>query len=84
MEVRWGGRGSTEEGSKLEFAKEAKITEPPTPEPAPETPSGVQTPHALQVLGSWLARVYGRVAVMRPQPGETGRCMNFKREKSLP
>ncbi|XP_076852763.1 uncharacterized protein LOC143508088 [Brachyhypopomus gauderio] len=38
----------------------------------------------LDALGVWLRRGYDRVSVMRPQPGEQGRCMNFTRVKSCP
>ncbi|GAA6096994.1 anthrax toxin receptor 1 isoform X1, partial [Tachysurus ichikawai] len=100
MEVRWGDKGSTEEGAKLEKAKNARVTLPdveyefefiasrtlnngarkPIPPPKWYTPIKGK----LDALFVWLRRGYDRVSVMRPKPGEKGRCMNFSRVKSYP
>ncbi|XP_062410765.1 anthrax toxin receptor 1-like [Sardina pilchardus] len=38
----------------------------------------------IDALWVWLRRGYDRVSVMRPQPGEKGRCISFSRVKSYP
>uniref|UniRef100_A0AAY4ANW1 Anthrax toxin receptor 1 n=1 Tax=Denticeps clupeoides TaxID=299321 RepID=A0AAY4ANW1_9TELE len=98
MEVRWGDKGSTEEGAKLEKAKNARVK---MPEHEYELPSmatlnnGMRKPirhqkwyspikGKLDALWVWLRKGYDRVSVMRPQPGEKGRCINFTRVKSCP
>ncbi|KAM8866399.1 anthrax toxin receptor 1 isoform 1-T1 [Synchiropus picturatus] len=98
MEVRWGEKGSTEEGAKLEKAKNAKVkmpeqeyTDPPTRvlnngmyrAPGPQKwYSPIQS--KLDALWTLLKRGYDRVSVMRPHPGDKGRCINFTRIKSPP
>uniref|UniRef100_A0A8C9SMZ5 Anthrax toxin receptor 1 n=1 Tax=Scleropages formosus TaxID=113540 RepID=A0A8C9SMZ5_SCLFO len=84
MEVRWGEKGSTEEGAKLEKAKNARVK---MPEQEFEMPSvrtlnnGVRKPHRppkwyspikgkLDALWVLLRKGYQRVSVMRPQPGD--------------
>ncbi|KAK2823669.1 hypothetical protein Q7C36_020269 [Tachysurus vachellii] len=100
MEVRWGDKGSTEEGAKLEKAKNARVTLPDVEYEFEFTPSrtlnnGARKPiprpkwytpikGKLDALFVWLRRGYDRVSVMRPKPGEKGRCMNFSRVKSYP
>ncbi|XP_053501979.1 anthrax toxin receptor 1 [Ictalurus furcatus] len=100
MEVRWGDKGSTEEGAKLEKAKNARVTLPDVEYEFEFTPSrtlnnGMRKPISapkwytpikgkLDALCVWLRRGYDRVSVMRPKPGEKGRCMNFTRVKSYP
>ncbi|XP_020492559.2 ANTXR cell adhesion molecule 2b [Labrus bergylta] len=95
MEVRWGQKGSTEEGSRLEKAKNAVITLPdeveepiilrPPPRPPPvynlPTQSKWYTPikGRFDALLALLRRQYDRVAIMRPTPHDKGRCMNFSR-----
>ncbi|XP_076006754.1 anthrax toxin receptor 1 [Genypterus blacodes] len=98
MEVRWGEKGSTEEGAKLEKAKNAKVK---MPEQEFEYPSmrvlnnGMRKPpeprkwyspikSKLDALWVLLRRGYDRVSVMRPHPGDKGRCMNFTRIKPNP
>ncbi|XP_068130909.1 anthrax toxin receptor 1 isoform X2 [Hyperolius riggenbachi] len=95
MEVRWGEKGSTEEGAKLEKAKNARVK---MPEQEYEFPSpkilnsGYGKPNAsrkwyspikgkLDALWVLLQKGYSRVSIMRPQPGDKGRCINFTREK---
>ncbi|KAM9311961.1 anthrax toxin receptor 1 [Gastrophryne carolinensis] len=95
MEVRWGERGSTEEGAKLEKAKNARVK---MPEQEYEFPSpkilninygksgGSRKWYSpikgkLDALWVLLQKGYSRVSIMRPQPGDKGRCINFTREK---
>ncbi|KAG7271525.1 hypothetical protein CRUP_007514 [Coryphaenoides rupestris] len=94
MEVRWGEKGSTEEGARLEMAKNAVISLPeedeepmirrPTPKAAPVNQSAENkwyTPIKGRVDALWalLRRQYGRVSLMRPTSAEKGRCMTFNR-----
>nr|XP_056705775.1 anthrax toxin receptor-like [Euleptes europaea] len=96
MEVRWGDRGSTEEGAKLEKPKNAVIKLPEHEfepwEPKPKRPHVPKSPTQrrwytpikgkLDALWALVRRGYDQVSLMRPQPGDTGRCMNFTRVKS--
>ncbi|XP_053729875.1 anthrax toxin receptor 1-like [Synchiropus splendidus] len=97
MEVRWGDKGSTEEGAKLEKAKNARVVMPAQEyEPAPSRsychtykPSYQQTWYSpikgkLDALCVYLRKGYDRVSVMRPLPGDKGKCINFTRSRSLP
>ncbi|XP_030633759.1 anthrax toxin receptor 1 isoform X2 [Chanos chanos] len=98
MEVRWGEKGSTEEGAKLEKAKNARVKMPEQEFEAPPVRilnNGMRKPPSphkwyspikgkLDALWVLLRKGYDRVSVMRPQPGEKGRCMNFTRIKSNP
>ncbi|XP_059496254.1 anthrax toxin receptor 1-like isoform X1 [Stegostoma tigrinum] len=94
MEVRWGDKGSTEEGAKLEKPKNAVIKmpdqefEPLDPRPCkPRRPPPEQrkwyTPvkGKLDALWALFRRGYDQVSLMRPQPGDQGRCINFTRVK---
>uniref|UniRef100_A0AAV2MQS7 Anthrax toxin receptor n=1 Tax=Knipowitschia caucasica TaxID=637954 RepID=A0AAV2MQS7_KNICA len=79
MEVRWGEKGSTEEGARLEMAKNAKISIPedaeepmvprqkPRPGPAPQQHKWY-TPikGRMDALWALLRRQYDRVSLMRP------------------
>lgn len=96
MEVRWGEKGSTEEGAKLEKAKNAKVKMPDqeyVDAPTRVLNNGMQKPPGprkwyspiqskLDALWVLLRKGYDRVSVMRPHPGDKGRCMNFTRMKS--
>lgn len=98
MEVRWGQKGSTEEGSRLEKAKNAVVTLPEEEEEPiirrpPPRPPPVYTPPPqskwytpikgrLDALLALLRRQYDRVAIMRPTPQDKGRCINFTRVQS--
>uniref|UniRef100_A0A3P9L2R1 Anthrax toxin receptor 1 n=1 Tax=Oryzias latipes TaxID=8090 RepID=A0A3P9L2R1_ORYLA len=97
MEVRWGDKGSTEEGAKLEKAKNARVVmpaqefDPPPPRQHYHThksfrPQKWYSPikGKLDALCVFLRKGYDRVSVMRPQPGEKGRCINFTRSQSYP
>ncbi|XP_057687484.1 anthrax toxin receptor 1-like [Corythoichthys intestinalis] len=98
MEVRWGEKGSTEEGAKLEKAKNAKVKMPEqefVQSPMRVLNNGMQKPlgthkwyspiqNKLDALWDLLRKGYNRVSVMRPHPGDKGRCMNFIRMKSAP
>ncbi|XP_684145.3 anthrax toxin receptor 1 isoform X2 [Danio rerio] len=98
MEVRWGDKGSTDEGAKLEKAKNARVKMPEEEFEFPTTRTlnnGMRKPISpqkwyspikgkLDALWVWLRRGYDRVSVMRPQPGEKGRCMKLTRVKSCP
>uniref|UniRef100_A0A670J0Q2 Anthrax toxin receptor 1 n=1 Tax=Podarcis muralis TaxID=64176 RepID=A0A670J0Q2_PODMU len=96
MEVRWGERGSTEEGAKLEKAKNARVKMPeqeyefPEPRNLGNNMRRSSSPHKwyspikgkLDALWVLLRKGYDRVSVMRPQPGDKGRCINFTRVKT--
>ncbi|KAM9329049.1 anthrax toxin receptor 2 [Gastrophryne carolinensis] len=96
MEVRWGDKGSTEEGARLEMAKNAVVTMPeeedelmqPKPQKSKPTSPMHQTKWytpikgRLDALWALLRRQYDRVSLMRPQQGDEGRCMNFSRVPS--
>ncbi|XP_051866188.1 ANTXR cell adhesion molecule 2a [Pristis pectinata] len=92
MEVRWGDKGSTEEGARLEMAKNAVVTVPgfeeePLAPRRPNSSTSAQTPPKwydpikgrLDALWALLRRQYDRVSLMRPQNGDEGRCINFSR-----
>ncbi|XP_006872954.1 PREDICTED: anthrax toxin receptor 2 isoform X1 [Chrysochloris asiatica] len=93
MEVRWGDKGSTEEGARLEKAKNAVVTIPEEAEgpvnPRPPRPKPIHQPPQtkwytpikgrLDALWALLRRQYDRVSLMRPQEGDEGRCINFSR-----
>uniref|UniRef100_A0A674PCH3 Anthrax toxin receptor n=1 Tax=Takifugu rubripes TaxID=31033 RepID=A0A674PCH3_TAKRU len=88
MEVRWGEKGSTEEGARLEKAKNAVVT---VPEEEPEQPMS-RRPTAsaahhqtqnkwytpikgrLDALWALLRRQYDRVSLMRPTSEDKVRC----------
>ncbi|XP_075929476.1 anthrax toxin receptor 1-like isoform X1 [Petromyzon marinus] len=95
MEVRWGDKGSTEEGAKLEKPKNAVIklpeeefeplrTGPSKPKHQRQPPRKWYTPIKGKLDAIWvlLRRGYDRVSLMRPQQGDKGRCINFTRVKS--
>uniref|UniRef100_A0AAR2J7M6 VWFA domain-containing protein n=1 Tax=Pygocentrus nattereri TaxID=42514 RepID=A0AAR2J7M6_PYGNA len=98
MEVRWGEKGSTEEGAKLEKAKNARVKMPEQEfedPPARILNNGMRKPQGsrkwyspikgkLDALWVLLKKGYDRVSIMRPQPGDKGRCMNFTRIKNTP
>ncbi|XP_057675680.1 anthrax toxin receptor 1 [Corythoichthys intestinalis] len=98
MEVRWGDKGSTEEGAKLEKAKNARVVMPEEEpdEPAPPRPRYHvrRSVHShkwyspikgkLDALWVFLRRGYDRVSIMRPHPGDKGKCINWTRSKSYP
>ncbi|XP_029920927.1 ANTXR cell adhesion molecule 2b [Myripristis murdjan] len=95
MEVRWGEKGSTEEGARLEKAKNAVVTMPeeedePVIRRPPPRPPPVYTPppqskwytpikSRFDALLALLRRQYDRVAIMRPTQHDKGRCINFTR-----
>uniref|UniRef100_A0A4W6BIV1 Anthrax toxin receptor n=1 Tax=Lates calcarifer TaxID=8187 RepID=A0A4W6BIV1_LATCA len=92
MEVRWGQKGSTEEGSRLEKAKNAVVTmpdeveEPIIPRPPPRPPPVYSPPTQskwytpikgrFDALLALLRRQYDRVAIMRPTPHDKVRNMD--------
>ncbi|XP_060787297.1 anthrax toxin receptor 1 isoform X2 [Neoarius graeffei] len=94
--VRWGEKGSTEEGAKLEKAKNARVKMPEQEFETPQTRvlnNGMHKPPSprkwyspikgkLDALWVLLKKGYDRVSIMRPQPGDKGRCMNITRIKS--
>ncbi|XP_031154042.1 ANTXR cell adhesion molecule 2b isoform X2 [Sander lucioperca] len=77
MEVRWGQMGSTEEGSRLEKAKNAPVYNPPSQYKWYTPIKG-----RFDALRALLRRQYDRVAIMRPTPQDKGRCINFTRVQS--
>ncbi|KAI3363165.1 hypothetical protein L3Q82_011817 [Scortum barcoo] len=94
MEVRWGEKGSTEEGAKLDKPKNAVVKMPeqefepyePKPRKLPRRPPQQRrwyTPiqGKLDALWALFRRGYDQVSLMRPQPGDQGRCINFQRVK---
>uniref|UniRef100_A0A3Q3LNK5 ANTXR cell adhesion molecule 1b n=1 Tax=Mastacembelus armatus TaxID=205130 RepID=A0A3Q3LNK5_9TELE len=96
MEVRWGDKGSTEEGAKLEKAKNARVVMPAQEfDPPPSRPYYMNKPirpqkwyspikGKLDALCVFLRKGYDRVSVMRPHPGDKGRCITFTRSESYP
>ncbi|XP_072279288.1 anthrax toxin receptor-like [Pyxicephalus adspersus] len=96
MEVRWGDKGSTEEGAKLEKPKNAVIKLPEQEfepwEPKPKKSSTRRGPQErkwyspikgkLDAIWALLRRGYDQVSLMRPQAGDKGRCINFTRVKA--
>ncbi|XP_042253399.1 anthrax toxin receptor 1 isoform X1 [Thunnus albacares] len=95
MEVRWGGKGSTEEGAKLEKPKNAVVKMPEQEyepfEPKPKKSHNKKPPQSrkwytpirgkLDAIWALFRRGYDQVSLMRPQPGDHGRCINFTRVK---
>lgn len=95
MEVRWGGKGSTEEGAKLEKPKNAVVKMPEQEyepyEPKPKKSHNKKAPQnrkwytpirgKLDAIWALFRRGYDQVSLMRPQPGDNGRCINFTRVK---
>uniref|UniRef100_A0A3B4VMT6 Anthrax toxin receptor 1 n=1 Tax=Seriola dumerili TaxID=41447 RepID=A0A3B4VMT6_SERDU len=94
MEVRWGEKGSTEEGAKLDKPKNAVVKMPeqefepyePKPRKPPRRPPQQRrwyTPikGKLDALWALFRRGYDQVSLMRPQPGDEGRCIRFQRVK---
>ncbi|XP_062860092.1 anthrax toxin receptor 1 [Trichomycterus rosablanca] len=95
MEVRWGGKGSTEEGAKLEKPKNAVVKMPEQEfepfEPKPKKSGNKNLPQnrkwyspirgKLDAIWALFRRGYDQVSLMRPQPGDHGRCINFTRVK---
>ncbi|XP_061529524.1 ANTXR cell adhesion molecule 2a isoform X2 [Phycodurus eques] len=95
MEVRWGEKGSTEEGARLEKAKNAVVSMPedaeepmvkrPTPKPDASSfhrrDNKWYTPikGRLDALWALLRRQYDRVSLLRPTSADKGRCVNFNR-----
>ncbi|XP_057211869.1 ANTXR cell adhesion molecule 2a isoform X1 [Triplophysa rosa] len=93
MEVRWGEKGSTEEGARLEMAKNAVVSIPEeADEPMikkPKSPPPTYNQHEskwytpirgrLQALWALLRRQYDRVSLMRPTTADKGRCIHFSR-----
>lgn len=93
MEVRWGEKGSTEEGARLEAAKNAvikvpeEVEEPMIKKPNRPTPSSHTSESKwytpikgrMDALWALLKRQYDRVSLMRPTSADKGRCMNFNR-----
>uniref|UniRef100_A0A671PZB9 Anthrax toxin receptor 1-like n=1 Tax=Sinocyclocheilus anshuiensis TaxID=1608454 RepID=A0A671PZB9_9TELE len=86
MEVRWGDKGSTEEGAKLEKPKNA-VVKMPEDEYEPYEPKlrnlyGRRPAHhrkwyspiqgKLDALWALFRRGYDQVSLMRPQPGDQG------------
>lgn len=95
MEVRWGDKGSTEEGAKLEKAKNARVVMPEEefipPRPYYSMHKSIRPQKwyspikgKLDALCVFLRKGYDRVSVMRPHPGDKGKCINFTRSKSYP
>uniref|UniRef100_A0A8C6L2Q9 Anthrax toxin receptor 1 n=1 Tax=Nothobranchius furzeri TaxID=105023 RepID=A0A8C6L2Q9_NOTFU len=91
MEVRWGEKGSTEEGAKLEKAKNAKVKMPEQEYTSPPTRvlnNGMHKPPELRTWYSpikskldalWvlLKKGYDRVSLMRPHPGDKVKTLNI-------
>ncbi|XP_026129193.1 anthrax toxin receptor 2-like [Carassius auratus] len=95
MEVRWGEKGSTEEGTRLAKAKNAVVKMPeeefeePVKRPPPRPPPVCQAPvpdkwytpikGRFDAVLALLRRQYDRVAIMRPTANDKGRCIKFNR-----
>ncbi|KAI4893648.1 hypothetical protein NFI96_018027 [Prochilodus magdalenae] len=84
MEVRWGGKGSTEEGAKLEKPKNAVVKMPEQEfepfEPKPKKHGNKKAAQdrkwyspirgKLDAIWALFRRGYDQVSLMRPQPGD--------------
>uniref|UniRef100_A0A672G1B1 Anthrax toxin receptor 1-like n=1 Tax=Salarias fasciatus TaxID=181472 RepID=A0A672G1B1_SALFA len=83
MEVRWGEKGSTEEGAKLDKPKNAVVKMPeqefepyePKPRKPPRRPPQQRRWYSpikgkLDALWALFRRGYDQVSLMRPQPGD--------------
>uniref|UniRef100_A0AAR2JTQ4 Anthrax toxin receptor 1 n=1 Tax=Pygocentrus nattereri TaxID=42514 RepID=A0AAR2JTQ4_PYGNA len=84
MEVRWGGKGSTEEGAKLEKPKNAVVKMPEQEyepfEPKPKKQGNKKATQdrkwyspirgKLDAIWALFRRGYDQVSLMRPQPGD--------------
>ncbi|KAM6923288.1 anthrax toxin receptor 1 [Lycodopsis pacificus] len=94
MEVRWGEKGSTEEGAKLDKPKNAVVKMPEQEfepyEPKPRKPRRRPQQQRrwyspirgkLDALWALFRRGYDQVSLMRPHPGDEGRCISFQRVK---
>lgn len=95
MEVRWGGKGSTEEGAKLEKPKNAVIKMPDQEfemldsrhyksrsfKPPQQRKWYTPVKGKLDALLALFRKGYDQVSLMRPQHGDKGRCINFTRVK---
>ncbi|XP_034753943.1 anthrax toxin receptor 1 [Etheostoma cragini] len=94
MEVRWGEKGSTEEGAKLDKPKNAVVKMPeqefepyePKPRKQPRHPPQQRRWYSpiqgkLDALWALFRRGYDQVSLMRPQAGDEGRCISFQRVK---
>ncbi|XP_068579092.1 anthrax toxin receptor 1 isoform X1 [Cebidichthys violaceus] len=94
MEVRWGEKGSTEEGAKLDKPKNAVVKMPeqefepyePKPRKPPRRPQQQRRWYSpirgkLDALWALFRRGYNQVSLMRPQSGDEGRCISFQRVK---
>ncbi|KAK5616045.1 Anthrax toxin receptor 1 [Crenichthys baileyi] len=92
MEVRWGEKGSTEEGAKLDKPKNAIVKMPeqefepyePKPRKPPRRPPQQKKWYSpikgkLDALWALFRRGYDQVSLMRPQAGDQGRCISFQR-----
>uniref|UniRef100_A0A8C1LMC9 ANTXR cell adhesion molecule 2b n=1 Tax=Cyprinus carpio TaxID=7962 RepID=A0A8C1LMC9_CYPCA len=95
MEVRWGEKGSTEEGARLAKAKNAVVKMPeeefeePVKRPPPRPPLIYQAPvpdkwytpikGRFDAVLALLRRQYDRVAIMRPTANDKVRCVNFSK-----
>uniref|UniRef100_A0AAZ3SH19 Anthrax toxin receptor n=1 Tax=Oncorhynchus tshawytscha TaxID=74940 RepID=A0AAZ3SH19_ONCTS len=93
--VRWGEKGSTEEGARLEKAKNAVVSvpeeveepmmakRPPKPKPTYQQrqESKWYTPikGRLDALWALLRQQYHRVSLIRPTTADKGKCINFSR-----
>uniref|UniRef100_A0A8C7YEU5 Anthrax toxin receptor 1 n=1 Tax=Oryzias sinensis TaxID=183150 RepID=A0A8C7YEU5_9TELE len=95
MEVRWGEKGSTEEGAKLEKAKNAKVKMPEQEyelSPTRVLNNGMHKPpeprkwyspikSKLEALWVLLKKGYDRVSIMRPHPGDKVRTQRLCHQK---
>uniref|UniRef100_A0A665UW91 Anthrax toxin receptor 1 n=1 Tax=Echeneis naucrates TaxID=173247 RepID=A0A665UW91_ECHNA len=96
MEVRWGEKGSTEEGAKLDKPKNAVVKMPeqefepyePKPRKPPRRPPQQRrwyTPiqGKLDALWALFRRGYDQVSLMRPQPGDQVSLPLYHKQKFL-
>uniref|UniRef100_A0A3B4B0S3 Anthrax toxin receptor n=1 Tax=Periophthalmus magnuspinnatus TaxID=409849 RepID=A0A3B4B0S3_9GOBI len=92
MEVRWGEKGSTEEGARLEKAKNAKISIPedaeepmvqrpkarPVPTHQPQNKWYTPIKGRMDALWALLRRQYDRVSLMRPTSADQVRAVIYR------
>uniref|UniRef100_A0A8D0CW18 Anthrax toxin receptor 1 n=1 Tax=Sander lucioperca TaxID=283035 RepID=A0A8D0CW18_SANLU len=96
MEVRWGEKGSTEEGAKLDKPKNAVVKMPeqefepyePKPRKQPRYPPQQRRWYSpikgkLDALWALFRRGYDQVSLMRPQAGDETTCVSEQHVQSL-
>lgn len=79
--VRWGQGGSTEAAAHLEKAKDAEVVAMIDQSEKRPQPSKSGFKDKLAAFFAPVKSLYDRVSVMRPAPGDKGKCMRVQRER---